>query len=229
MSEVGMESLARQLTARTTIEPAGATGVNPETDDLVFYPFLYWPVLRDAEPLSDEAASKLNNYMASGGTIVFDTQDEGERALRGGQTHPGLAAITENLDIPSLTQAPEDHVLTKSFYLLQTFPGRWANGPIWVDRDTNGSARDGVSSVILGSNDWAAGWAIDEDGNDLAELEKDIPRQREFSIRFGVNVAMYALSGNYKADQVHAAALVERLGRQRRTPQDLGRDREDRP
>jgi len=43
-------------------------------------------------------------------------------------------------------------------------------------------------------------------------LEKDIPRQREMSIRFGVNIVMYALSGNYKADQVHAAALVERLG-----------------
>lgn len=229
MSEVAMESLVRQLTARTTIEPAGANGINPETDDLVFYPFLYWPVTRDAQPLSDAASANLNAYMASGGTLVFDTQDEGERGLRGGETHPGIAAITANLDIPALTQAPEDHVLTKSFYLLQTFPGRWANGSIWVDRDTNGTARDGVSSVILGSNDWAAGWAIDEDGNDLAELEKDIPRQREMSIRFGVNVAMYALSGNYKADQVHAAALVERLGRQRREPTDLGKDEGDKP
>jgi len=229
MSAVAMESLARQLTARTTIEPAGAKSINPETDDLVFYPFLYWPVTRDAQPLSEEASANLNAYMAGGGTLVFDTQDEGERALRGGETHPGIAAITAGLDIPALIQAPEDHVLTKSFYLLQTFPGRWANGTVWVDRDNNGSARDGVSSVILGSNDWAAGWAIDEDGNDLAELEKDIPRQREMSIRFGVNVAMYALSGNYKADQVHAAALVERLGRQKRTPRDLGKDGEDTP
>ena len=229
MSEVAMDSLARQLTARTTIEPAGAKSVNPETDDLIFYPFLYWPVTRDAQPLTDKASEKLNAYMASGGTIVFDTQDEGERALRAGETHPGIAAITANLDIPALTQAPEDHVLTKSFYLLQSFPGRWANGPIWVDRDINGAARDGVSSVILGSNDWAAGWAIDEDGNDMAELEKDIPRQREMSIRFGINVAMYALSGNYKADQVHAAALIERLGQQKRLPRDLGKDGEDAP
>jgi len=225
VSEAAMDSLVRQLTARTTIEPAGTQGVNPETDDLVFYPFLYWPVTRDAQPLSDKAASKLNAYMAGGGTIVFDTQDEGERALRGSAPHPGLAAITANLDIPALTQAPEDHVITKSFYLLQTFPGRWANGPIWVDRDTNGAARDGVSSVILGSNDWAAGWAITEDGDTLAELEKDIPRQREISVRFGVNLAMYALAGNYKSDQVHAAALVERLGRQKRGPQDLGQDK----
>ena len=230
MSDAAMKSLAAQLTLRTTIEPAGAKGVNPETDDLVFYPFLYWPVTRGAETLSDTASANLNAYMAGGGTIVFDTQDEGERALRGSAPHPGLAAITANLDIPALTQAPEDHVLTKSFYLLQTFPGRWANGPIWVDRDTNGAARDGVSSVVLGSNDWAAGWALTKDGDSLAELEKDIPRQREMSVRFGVNLAMYALSGNYKADQVHAAALVERLGKQKREPRDLDQEpKEEQP
>ena len=225
MSEVALESLARQLTTRTTIEPAGAKGINPETDDLVFYPFLYWPVTRDAHPLSDKANANLNSYMAGGGTIVFDTQDEGDRALRGSEPHPGLTVLTEKLDIPALTKTPEDHVLTKSFYLIQTYPGRWANGAVWVDRDTNGAARDGVSSVILTSNDWAAGWALDEDGNELAEIEKDIPRQREMSIRAGVNVAMYALSGNYKADQVHAAALIERLGRQNRKPRDLGTDK----
>ena len=49
------------------------------------------------------------------------------------------------------------------------------------------------------------------------------------SIRFGVNLAMYALAGNYKADQVHAAALIERLGRQNRKPRDLGKDGEAKP
>jgi len=224
ISEVGLESLARQLTIRTTIEPAGTKGVNPETDDLVFYPFLYWPVSRNAQPFSDKANAKLNAYMAGGGTIVFDTQDEGDRVLRGSDPHPGLTALSENLDIPALTKAPEDHVLTKSFYLIQSFPGRWANGDVWVDRDINGTARDGVSSVILTSNDWSAGWAIDEDGNELTEIEKDIPRQREMSIRSGVNLAMYALSGNYKSDQVHAAALVERLGKQKRKPRDLDKE-----
>ena len=224
MSDVALESLARQLTLRTTIEPAGAKAINPETDDLVFYPFLYWPVTRDAQPLSDKANANLNAYMSGGGTIVFDTQDEGDRILRGSAPHPGLAAVTEKLDIPSVVKAPDSHVLTKSFYLIQSFPGRWANGSVWVDKDTNGAARDGVSSVIITANDWAAGWALDEDGNELAELEKGIPRQREMSIRTGVNVAMYALSGNYKADQVHAAALIERLGRQKRSPSDLGKE-----
>ena len=218
-----MKTLVIELTNRTTIEPAGVRGVTLGTDPLVFYPFLYFPVDRNAPELTDEASASLNAYMASGGTVVFDTRDQGDRALLGTTTHPGLSAVTKNLDIPQIGPVPEDHVLTKSFYLLQSFAGRWSNGTVWVDKDRNGTARDGVSSVIIGANDWAAGWAADENGEYIISLENDMARQREFSIRFGVNIAMYALSGNYKADQVHAAALVERIGRTRREPSDLGR------
>jgi len=38
------------------------------------------------------------------------------------------------------------------------------------------------------------------------------PRQREYAFRAGTNIVMYALTGNYKADQVHIPALLERLG-----------------
>jgi len=55
---------------------------------------------------------------------------------------PALSAVTKNLDIPQIGPVPEDHVLTKSFYLLQTFAGRWSNGTVWVDKDRNGTARE---------------------------------------------------------------------------------------
>jgi len=217
LSRAALEGLKEQLDGRTTIEPAGVHGITADMPGLEMYPFLYWPVRRDAPSLTPAERLNINAYMASGGTIVFDTGDEGDRVLRAGEPHPGLKRISEGLDIPRLTEAPEDHVLTKSFYLLQVFPGRWANGPVYVQAATSGtSGRDGVSPVIIGSNDWAAGWAVTKDDGALIDLEKDIPRQREFSIRFGVNIAMYALSGNYKADQVHAAALVERLGEGKR-------------
>jgi len=128
-----------------------------------------------------------------------------------------LKRVSEGLDIPRLSEVPQNHVLTKSFYLLSTFAGRWANGPVYVQAAEAGTGgRDGVSPVIIGSNDWAAGWALTNEDGALVDLEYDIPRQREMSIRFGVNIAMYALSGNYKADQVHAKALVERLGQGKR-------------
>ena len=217
LSRVALEGLKEQLDGRTTIEPVGVHGITADMPGLEMYPFLYWPVKRDAPSLTPEERLNINAYMASGGTIVFDTADEGDRVLRAGAPHPGLKRVSEGLDIPRLTEAPVDHVITKSFYLLQVFPGRWANGPIYVQAAESGtSGRDGVSPVIIGSNDWAAGWAVTKDEGSLVELEKDIPKQREFAIRFGVNIAMYALSGNYKADQVHAAALVERLGNDKR-------------
>ncbi|MGB0906582.1 MAG: DUF4159 domain-containing protein [Maricaulaceae bacterium] len=221
LSRAAMETLVRELTGRTTIEPAGVRGVNPENDALVFYPFLYYPVSRDAEALSDAASQALNAYMASGGTIVFDTRDQGDRALLGTNQHPGLMAVTAKLDMPQITQIDKDHVLTKSFYLMQRFPGRWANGPVWVEKDRNGSARDGVSSVIIGSNDWAAGWAMTENRQGLIDLENDMSRQREYALRFGVNLAMYALSGNYKSDQVHAAELIRRIGGPKAEPRNI--------
>jgi hypothetical protein len=66
---------------------------------------------------------------------------------------------------------------------------------------------------VVGNADWAAAWAVDESGNHLAPVSGgDAWRQREMAYRFGVNLVMYALTGNYKSDQVHVPALLERLG-----------------
>ena len=37
-------------------------------------------------------------------------------------------------------------------------------------------------------------------------------QQREMAYRFGINLVMYVLTGNYKSDQVHVPAILERLG-----------------
>lgn len=214
LSRVAMETLVRELTYRTTIEPVGVHAVRPDSDGLVMYPFIYWPVRLDTPALTEAERQGLNAYIAGGGTLVIDTADEAERGLRVGGAHPGLARVTQGLTIGRLEAVPEDHVLTKSFYLTFVFPGRWANGPVFVEtQGATQGGRDGVSAVIIGSNDWASAWAVDPQNGTLADLANDIPRQREIAMRYGVNIAMYALSGNYKADQVHAAELIKRLGR----------------
>ena len=218
MSEDAMEGLVDAISSRTTIQPVGVRGVVPGEDELSYYPFLYFPVRTDTPSLGNAASEALNAFMSEGGTVVFDTADFAESGLNV-DGHPGLRRLAETLDIPSVETVPETHVLTKSFYLIQVFPGRWANGEVWVEAAQSDTSRDGVSSVIIGSNDWAAAWAIDEDGEPLVDLENDIARQREMAVRFGVNLGMYALAGNYKADQVHTARLVERLGS--RFPNDL--------
>jgi hypothetical protein len=119
--------------------------------------------------------------------------------------------LVDGLDVPALIEVPRDHVLTKAFYLLQDFPGRWVGGQVWVQQPDE-RVNDGVSSVIIGSNDYAAAWAIDVNGRPMFPIVTGSARQRELAFRFGVNLVMYALTGNYKADQVHVDEILERLG-----------------
>ena len=91
-------------------------------------------------------------------------------------------------------------MLGKTFYLLRSFPGRLDNAPFWVETRSL-SGRDGVSSVMIGGNDWAAAWA-----------DTHPSRRQEMALRFGINLVLYALTGNYKADQIHVPFILERLG-----------------
>ena len=174
----------------------------------------------DAAVPSDATLARMDTYMKNGGTIFFDLREDGAGidALSGGPAASGeaLRRMLAKLDIPPLEPVPESHVLTKSFYLLDRFPGRYADGKLWVERsDSEGAASsnsDGVSTVIIGSNDYAAAWAMDENGEALFASVPGTDRQREFAVRTGINIIMYALTGNYKADQVHVPALLERLG-----------------
>ena len=60
---------------------------------------------------------------------------------------------------------------------------------------------------------WAAAWATDFDGRPLFPVTPGGERQREMAYRFGVNLAMYALTGNYKSDQAHTRTILQRLRR----------------
>jgi hypothetical protein len=218
-SEKGLAGLGNILLARTSVEPGDPVGINIERDEIVFFPLLYWPVSASTPQPSAQALAKIDAYMKNGGTIFFDTREDGMGfdALAG-EPSPALLAlrrILENLDIPALEPVPPEHVLTKSFYLLQSFPGRYALGRLWVeaaDAATSAGNADGVSSIIIGSNDYAAAWAQDDGGRALYAAVPGGEEQREYAYRSGINIVMYALTGNYKADQVHVPSLLERLG-----------------
>ncbi len=176
-------------------------------------------MIANAPEPSAAALAKLDTYMKNGGTILFDTREDGaDFGSMTGSASPAvesLRRILAKLDIPALEPVPPDHVLTKAFYLLQSFPGRYDLGEVWVERNDgqNGSGNaDGVSSIMIGSNDYAAAWATDDSGRPLFATVPGGERQRELSYRSGINFVMYALTGNYKADQVHVPALLERLG-----------------
>ncbi len=206
----GLKSLSRVIGQRSTAQLADPMGVDIEQDPVLFFPLLYWPVSARQEPPSPEAAAKLNAYMRAGGLIVIDTGADDDSLGEGN----ALAAkdLIQDLSIPPLTPVTQDHVLTRSFYLLKELPGRVDAGPVWV-AGGNRSGNDGVSPVVVGANDWIGAWAGGDRGRPLLPTVPGGERQRELAFRFGVNLVMYALTGNYKADQVHLPAILDRLGR----------------
>ena len=225
VSNAGLTGLSDQLWNRTAVEPLAPIGVDIEKDELAFFPFLYWPVTADAALPSAAAYAKLNRFLRTGGLILFDTRD-GDVAGAGGASPEAqaLQRLAQGLDIPPLEPLPEDHVLTRTFYLLQDFPGRFAGGGLWVEAAPPDAAQakgmpfrnlnDGVTPVVIGGNDWASAWAVDDNGMMMFPVGRGAAgdKQREYAYRFGVNLVMYVLTGNYTSDQVHVPALLERLG-----------------
>jgi len=208
---MGLVGLSDYVNRRTAAALADPVGVAPGVDDLSVFPLLYWTVLPEAASLDAGAAQALNTFMRNGGIILFDTRDEGTGEGFAPGARAALRRVTQNLAIPPLAPVAEEHVLRRAFYLLPELPGRFAGGQVWVARDVD-RANDSVSPVIVGGHDWAAAWAIDARGNNPFAVVPGGARQRTLAYRFGVNLVMYALTGNYKGDQVHVPAILERLG-----------------
>ncbi len=215
VSRAGLIGLTGTLNRRTAVTTAEPLAVDVESDELIFFPLLYWPVTAEQAPPSPRAVERINRYLETGGTILFDTRDAGAATPgpfgSAASSQAELRRLTGAIKIPRLVPVPPDHVLTKSFYLLHDFPGRWRNGPVWVEQ-VEDRVNDGVASVIVGGNDWAGAWAVDEQGRPAFPCVPGGEPQREMATRFGVNLVMYVLTGNYKSDQVHVPAILERLG-----------------
>jgi len=199
----GLNGLGATLRRRTAVELAPAMAFDPETDDPSLFPMIYWAIENQQTPLSPQATEKLNRFLKTGGFILFDTMGQDRPAL--------LAQATKNLDIAPLDPVGETHVLTRSFYLLQRFPGRFDFDGVWVESDGD-TRNDRVSSVLIGRNAWAQAWARDDNLRPLYPVIPGGELQREQAVRFGINLVMYILSGNYKGDQVHIPAILQRLG-----------------
>jgi hypothetical protein len=223
ISRAGMTGLSRFLVEKTALEPGEPAGVDLATDELSFYPLIYWPIDANAEMPSQDAIARVDAYMQAGGTVLFDTRDQYSTGIDAGSASPAtqrLRDILGDLNVPPLEPVPSDHVLTKSFFILPEFPGRFDGSPLWVEASLEAEntenrpvrTGDGVTPIMITANDLAGAWAVDAQGNFMLPTVPSDPMQRIYALRAGVNIMMYMLTGNYKSDQVHVPVLLERLG-----------------
>ena len=229
-SREGLRGLSMLLSQRTSVEPGDPVAIDLDRDELSVLTFLYWPITDSQPAPSPQAYVRLNHFMRSGGMILFDTRDGDVTGVGGPDMSQALQALAAPLEIPPLAPVPDDHVLTRSFYLMSDFPGRWQGNPVWLEAPPAGAEaaegvpfrqlNDGVSPVVIGGNSWAEAWAVDENGYPTFPIGGgwEGEMQREMAFRFGVNLIMYVLTGNYKSDQVHVPALLDRM----RTEETLG-------
>ena len=199
----GLENLSEYVSDKTTVAPKGVTGVNIENDDILFFPFIYWPITDNSEALSEEAQQKVQSYIDGGGVIIFDIQSTSA------QRSMSLKRVLGDINLRALERVDEEHTLARTFYLVSDIEGENGTPAIWAEQQDMDNP-ESMSSVVISQRRWAAQWAA----NDVIAGTKE----HEASLRIGVNMIMYGLTGNYKQDPDHNSAVLEKLDLLKQNP-----------
>jgi hypothetical protein len=199
----GLRRLCWEISSRTSIDVfPEARPFNLADRALFKYPFLYFGGEGAFPPLSDDEIANLRRYLTWGGFMLADAND--------GSNGEGFDAsfrreIARVLPGSPLARLPIDHVVFKSFYLLDRHGGRLLVRP-WLEAAIIGKR----AAVIYSQNDLAGAWSRDEHGDWEFEVSPGGESQREIAIRTGVNLACYATCLDYKEDAVHVPFIMKR-------------------
>ena len=193
--------LGLEIEARTSIAVANAPLiVDPDAPELFDFPFLVCVGQGEAPNWPEQRWQRLAHYVRSGGMIYFDSLRAGDGfGLR------CLERLLRQLPADASVELTKEHVLFRTFYLLDNPVGRGL-----VDTQAQSAQLDGRMVALAADVDLAGALIRDEFGAWAFSCEPGGEPQRERAIRFGVNLIMYALCTDYKADQVHIPFLLKR-------------------
>jgi len=198
-----VSGLMRELERRTSVDTAREPKPLSLSDPRLFlYPFLYLSGFEAFDPWTDAAVERLRRFLDAGGFLLaddalgkpgfgFDASFRREMA----RVYPG--AECEPLD--------RDHTVYRTFYLLERPSGRNIRKPF-----LEGVVRGDRTPVVYSQNDLGGAWAVDRYGRPEYRMVGGGPRQREMAVRMGVNLVLYALTVNYKRDQIHIPFILRR-------------------
>jgi hypothetical protein len=202
-----LRRLGWEIEKRTSIdvqlEPAIVT---PTSEALHETPFLYLAGEREVELPNAAGIEALRRFLTFGGFLLVDSAEGTSGGAFDGSVRKLMSAVFPTTgSAKGLEVIPSDHVVYKSFYLLDKPFGRLALAPAM-----EGVIRDGRIVAVYIGNDLGGAWSRDDFGNYEFQCEPGGERQRELAFRMGVNLVMYALCLDYKADQVHVPFIMKR-------------------
>ncbi|HUJ60126.1 MAG TPA: DUF4159 domain-containing protein [Kofleriaceae bacterium] len=202
-----LRRLSWEIDKRTSIDVDDEPAQVAATDGTLHEtPFLYLAGDRAFDLPSTAGIEALRRFLTFGGFLLIDSAegsidgafDSSVRKLIGAIFPPTGSA--KGLEI-----VPADHVVYKSFYLLDKPLGRLAISPAM-----EGVTHDDRLVCAYVANDLGGAWARDDFGNYDFPCEPGGDKQRELAFRMGVNLVMYALCLDYKSDQVHVPFIMKR-------------------
>ena len=200
----GLKNLSDIITQKTAAIFTDPKSIDLKKDKLFSFPLIYWATNTEVKSLP----KKIKQYINDGGLLLIDcklNQDEIiiDKCLKRFET------LLESNFPGNLEILNKSHAIAKSFYLLKNFPGR-RNEPVFFFK-SNSLKFDNASSVVFGNNDWTGAWAKNNEDDFLFPILENNPNQRNMSFRFGLNLLIYSLTGNYKTDQVHIPEILKRM------------------
>ncbi len=198
-----LRRLCWEVAARTSIEVyPDSRPFEADDRELFYFPFAYFGGDGTFPPLSEAAVTNLRRYLTYGGFIFADANDGSDGEGFDASFRREMVRI---LPGSPLTRLSQEHVVFKTYYLLDHHAGRLLVRPYFEAAMLGQRA-----GVIYSHNDLAGAWARDEQGDWEYEVSPGGEAQRETAFRTGVNLVMYALCLDYKEDAVHVPFIMKR-------------------
>lgn len=189
---------------RTSIDTAKDARPVRLTDAALFEePLLLWTGSAPFPELSTKQRALLAKHLRMGGLLWVDAQNEDD-----GFHASIVREVRAMFPRESLAALKKDHVLYKSYYIVDGVVGRTANAEAaW------GLEIGGRLLVVVTACDVLGALERDRFGTWRYECEPGGERQRERAFRFAVNVVMVATCLDYKSDQVHIPFIMKKKRR----------------
>lgn len=199
----GLRRLAWELQRRTSVEVVPDARPFPLSSPKLFeYPFLYMGGDGEFPPLSGAEIENLRRYLTFGGFMLADANDG---SAGSGFDKCFRREVVRLFPRNPLTEVPSSHVVFKTYFMLDSAPGRLLNKP-QLEACNFGKR----AALMYSQNDLAGAWSRDEGGDFEFEVSPGGEPQRELAFRMGINVCMYALCLDYKDDAVHLPLILNK-------------------
>lgn len=199
------KELMYELMRRTSVEANVEKATVQLTDEEALFtsPFLYMTGGQEFEPFTNQEVEVLQRFLNFGGFLLIDDNLGHKNYGFDKSVRRELARIFPDNPLVTL---PADHTVFRSFYLLKTIGGRNLVNPY-----LEGIYIEDLTPVIYCQNDLGGAWERDDLGNWVYECTPGGEHQRALAFRLGINIVLYALTADYKRDQIHLPAILKRI------------------